>query len=268
MERQTTRPAGSVEFTHDWYRRFLDLVRDAGYEFTCFRDGFGPGDVVLRHDVDLSLDDAVAMARLEAEEGVESTYCVLCSSALYNALEGERRRQIQAIESLGHEVALHFSSHEYWSASEEPDPEALERRIAAERSILDTVVSGTLETLSFHMPPSWALNRTLDEMRNAYAPPYFEDVTYVADSGQRWRESPPIVDDFSPSAQVLTHTGKFFPGLLDKYLQEFRVYFDRTGPWRAGRATWQLRCRLHLRNFHHGHEGIFQSRRFNYQIFQ
>lgn len=231
MERQTTRPAGSVEFTHDWYRRFLTRVGDAGYEFTRFCDGFGPGDVVLRHDVDLSLEDALAMARLEAEHGVASTYCVLCSSALYNPLDGDRRRLIQAIESLGHEVALHFSTHEYWSAADEPDAHALERRIAEERSVLETVLSSTPETVSFHMPPSWALNRTLDDTRNTYAPEYFEEATYVADSGQRWRESPPSVTDFGESAQVLTH-----PGLWGEHDATFEERVDRSIRMACGHA--------------------------------
>lgn len=207
MERQVTQSAETVEFTSTWYQKFLDRVLEAGYEVRRFSDGVGPGEVVIRHDVDLSLRDALKMALLEADRGIATTYCVLLTSALYNPLEGDQRDQIREIESLGHEVALHFSTHEYWQADEEPEDAELDHRIDEERTVLDTLVSGTTETVSFHGPPSWVLNRELDDIRNAYNPTYFGGMTYVADSGQRWRTDPPDVDDFGRSAQVVVHPG-------------------------------------------------------------
>lgn len=207
MERQTTQSSETVEFTYSWYQEFLDRIRDAGYDIRRFSDGVEPGSVVVRHDVDLSIRDALRMALLEADRGIETTYCFLLTSALYNALEREQREQIREIESLGHEVALHFSTHEYWDADEEPPGDELSRRIEEERTVLDALISGTTETVSFHCPPEWVLNRELADVRNAYSPAYFEEMTYVADSGQRWRASPPVVDDFGESAQVLTHPG-------------------------------------------------------------
>ena len=66
-------PTGTVEFTYDWYRDFLRRLSAEGYDFRSFDDSLGDGDVVLRHDIDLSLDAAVKMARIEANAGVEST---------------------------------------------------------------------------------------------------------------------------------------------------------------------------------------------------
>lgn len=217
METRTNRPPDSVEFTYSWYREFLDRIADAGYDIRPFAgvgaDGPGDGEVLLRHDVDLSLDDALRMARIEAEHGVASTYCLLLTSALYNPVEGDQRDRISEIESLGHEVALHFSSHEYWDAPNRPDDDVLARRITEERVVLDTLCASTPETVSFHAPPEWALDRPLDGIerldgiRSAYAPAYFGEPTYVADSGQRWRASPPDVSALGASAQLLAHPG-------------------------------------------------------------
>lgn len=207
MERQTTQSADPVEFTYNWYQEFLDRIAEAGYEIRSFSDGVELGDVVVRHDVDLSVGDARRMAELEADRGLTTTYCFLLTSGLYNALEREKREQIRQIEALGHEVALHFSTHEYWARDEEPEDDALSARIDEELTVLDTIVSGTTETVSFHAPPNWVLNRELGGVRNAYSPKYFEEMRYVADSGQRWRRSPPVVDEFGASAQVLTHPG-------------------------------------------------------------
>lgn len=212
MEKQTTQSSAAVEFTYDWYQDFLNRVEGAGYAFRRFSDDVGRGDVVLRHDVDLSLGDALTMAKLEADRGVTATYCVLLTSALYNPLEREQRERIREIASLGHEIALHFSTHEYWDVDDQPDDVALLERVEEERAVLGSLVPAATETVSFHSPPLWVLNRDLDGVRSTYAPEYFDEMTYVADSGQRWRGAPPDLDEFGASAQVLTHPGLWSEG--------------------------------------------------------
>lgn len=205
MGKQTTQSTDGVEFRYQWYQEFLESVRDAGYDFRRFSDGVDAGSAFLRHDMDLSVTDALTMARLEAAHDVTATYCVLLTSGLYNPLERECREQIREIESLGHEVALHFSTHEYWDA--EPDADELNARIEEERAVLDTVTGGDTETVSFHVPPDWTLNRSFEAFRNTYAPEYFTGMDYVADSGQRWRKTPPDIAAFGDSVQILTHPG-------------------------------------------------------------
>ncbi|APE95104.1 polysaccharide deacetylase family protein [Halodesulfurarchaeum formicicum] len=207
MASQRTQSSETVEFTYSWYEDFLDRIQAAGYEIRRFADGVDPGTVVIRHDVDLSIRDALRMALLEADRGIATTYCFLLSSALYNPLDREQREQIREIESLGHEIALHFSTHEYWEADHEPADSEINRRVDEERAVLETLVSDPVETVSFHSPPEWVLSRDLADIRNAYSPAYFEEMSYVADSGQRWRTAPPVVGDFGESAQILTHPG-------------------------------------------------------------
>lgn len=201
-----TGPPGEMAFTYQWYQRFLQELRANGYRFRPFSASIGYGDIVLRHDMDLSVDAAVTMAHIEADLGIEATYCVLLTSPLYNPHEATHRAALQEIESLGHDVALHFNSHEYWPADEPPATADLETRVREEQSILERIVSPS-ETVSFHSPPSWVLGREFDGFRNTYAPALSEAIGYVADSGQRWRADPPSVDDFPDTAQVLTHPG-------------------------------------------------------------
>lgn len=206
MAEQPNQLLGGVEFTHRWYRTFLQRLQADGYDFRSFSSPLDEGSVVLRHDVDLSIDAAVTMAHIEADLGIQSTYCILLSSSLYNPLEGKYREALREIDALGHEVALHFSTHEYWSADRQPTVDAIERRVRDERAVLETVVPAT-ETVSFHRPPPWVLNRSFDDFRNTYAPAYFGDIGYIADSSQRWREDPPAIDDLPETFQLLTHPG-------------------------------------------------------------
>lgn len=211
MGKETKQLLGNVEYTHRWYRRYLRELLQQGYDFRAFSERIGDGDVILRHDVDLSVTAAAEMARIEADLNVSSTYFVLCTSALYNPLEKKYRTILQEIESLGHEVALHFSTHEYWPAGEPPDADEIERQVAEERSVLGSIVEPT-ETVSFHRPLSWVLDRDFDGFRNTYAPAYFSDIDYVADSSQRWRDDPPPVDGFPETRQILTHPGLWAEG--------------------------------------------------------
>ncbi|AWB28351.1 polysaccharide deacetylase family protein [Halococcoides cellulosivorans] len=205
MDRQTDRSLDTVAFTYDWYRGFLDHLDEEGIAVRRLSDD-GDG-VVLRHDVDLSIEKALTMARIEADRGIQSTYCFLLTSALYNPLELEHRDRIRTIEALGHEIALHFSTHEYWGPDERLDTDTLVERVEAEQAILDSITASHPETVSFHVPPSWVLDREFEGFRNAYAPEFFSEMNYVADSKQRWRDGPPTVDAVEADTQVLVHPG-------------------------------------------------------------
>ena len=207
MGDQTDRLLLEVEFTHRWYRAFLERLRADGYAFRGFTGTPGRGDVVCRHDVDLSLDAAVTMAEMEADLGVESTYFVLLTSPLYNAMRSTSREAIRRIEGLGHDVGLHFSTHAYPELDRRPPAASVERRVRAELDVLNSLLEGTPTGVSFHIPPAWALGAEFEGFTSAYAPAYFSESTYVADSSQRWRDEPPAVGPGDGPVQVLTHPG-------------------------------------------------------------
>ncbi|MGZ4395766.1 MAG: hypothetical protein ACXVZ2_10440, partial [Gaiellaceae bacterium] len=66
------------------YRELLEAIRAGGYRFAFFDRPPEPGTVILRHDVDLSLDAALTMAELEAEAGAAATYFLMTRSEFYN----------------------------------------------------------------------------------------------------------------------------------------------------------------------------------------
>ena len=60
-----------------------------------------PGDLILRHDVDLSLEAAVALAEVEAEAGAWSTWFLMTRSVFYNLASAEGERTIARLRELG-----------------------------------------------------------------------------------------------------------------------------------------------------------------------
>jgi peptidoglycan/xylan/chitin deacetylase (PgdA/CDA1 family) len=207
MDETTLHGLQTTEFTYQWYGDFLEWLRGRGYEFGSFDGRPSSGEVLLRHDVDLSVEAALRMARIEADHGVRSAYFFLLTSSLYNVFERPARAQIREIESLGHDVGLHFSTHTYWPKADLPREDELTARVETELSALDTVVEEPLTTVSFHIPPIWVLDRAFEHVPSTYEPQYFSEIGYLADSGQRWRDQPPTARDFPETLQVLTHPG-------------------------------------------------------------
>lgn len=226
-----------VAFTYEWYRQFLDRLARSGCRFCDYEDTLQSDDVLLRHDVDLSPTRAVHVAGIEARRGIESTYFFLVSSPLYNPLTAEVRDCIQRISDLGHDVGLHFSTHQYWDLGTEPDEADLANRVDDEMRVLERVVD-PIDTVSFHIPPDWALRRTFEGFESTYEPRFFTDIEYVADSDQRWRSDPPLTSGVPGKVQVLTHPGLW--GVTDApFDQRVSRAVDETG----GTASQYVRTR-------------------------
>ena len=65
------------------------------------------GDLILRHDIDLSLDAALRLAELEAAAGARATYFLMTESVFYNLASDEGERTLERLRELGHRVGLH-----------------------------------------------------------------------------------------------------------------------------------------------------------------
>ena len=191
-----------MAYTFDNYRSFIESFLESGHTFQGFDELSGKAAVV-RHDVDLSPERALEMARLEADVGVETTYCFLLTSPAYDVLE--HVDDLEAIRSLGHDVALHFDPHYYWESR--PGTETLESSVRAERETLGRLLGEPVDTVSFHMPPEWALGAEFESFENTYQPRYFGDIEYVSDSRQKWRTQVPFEDDRPEKIQLLVHPG-------------------------------------------------------------
>lgn len=199
-----------IEFTFDRYEGLLRELLENGYEFSSFEGDPVSGEILLRHDVDLSPRKALRMGEIEAALGVSATYYFLVSSPLYNVVHRPNRDVIAELESLGHEVGVHFSTHQYWQTEEGasvPDDAALIARIADEQRALSSVASGQSDSISFHRPPDWVLGRRVDGAVSTYEPRFIEDIEYRADSNQRWREEHPFAGGIPETLQLLTHPG-------------------------------------------------------------
>jgi len=174
----------SCDFSLDHYRELLDAARAGGYRFGSFDSEPQEGELLLRHDVDLSLDAALRLAELEAEAGAQATYFLMTESVFYNLASHEGVQALARLRELGHRVGLHA----VW-------PNA----VVDER--FDPVVA-------WHNPDPEYMREPVGSVVNVMQEPWFSPDTYRSDSNQHWRSGCPHEDLRAgrfPWLQLLTH---------------------------------------------------------------
>ena len=157
----------SCAFELEHYRELLDAARTGGYRFAFFDREPAAGDVLLRHDVDLSLDAALTMAELESDSGAGATYFLMTRSVFYNLASEEGERAIERLRELGHCVGHHAVY---------PHVDLDER--------FDAVVA-------WHNPDPEFMTAPIDGVVNVMSPPWFTQGLYRSDSNRHWRSGCP-----------------------------------------------------------------------------
>ncbi len=213
-----------LDFTYATYRDLLEAGLTAGYEFLTVAEYLrrrpddterpestpSPGTasgrpkadggdalpeqfVLLRHDVDRKPENALAMARLEAEHGIHGTYYVRTIGKTF------KPGLIRRIEDLGHEVGYHFEDLDRADGDQEAALDSFRTELAKLRRIVD------VETVCMHGNPLTPHdNRDLlkgadvadfDLLGEAYLSADFTDLTYFSDTGRTWRDGPLKIKD-------------------------------------------------------------------------
>jgi hypothetical protein len=171
-------------FDLDHYRELLDAARAGGYRFAHFDQPPRRGDLLLRHDVDLSLDAAMTLAELEEEEGASATYFLMTESVFYNLASSEGARTVVRLRELGHRVGLH-AVYPHAVLDERFDP-----------------------VVAWHNPDPEYMTKPVPGAVNVMQEGYFDPPTYRSDSNQRWRFGCPHEELRAgrfPWLQLLTH---------------------------------------------------------------
>ena len=157
----------SCDFSLAHYRELIRAAHEGGYRWAGFDTPPEPGVVILRHDVDLSLAGALAVAELEAEEGAWSTWFLMTRSVFYNLASAEGEATIARLRELGHHVA----HHAVWPHVD------LDSRF-------DAVVA-------WHNPDPEYMRAPIDGAVNVMEAPFFDPEHYRSDSNQHWRNGCP-----------------------------------------------------------------------------
>lgn len=171
------------DFTYDAYIKLLKLLKQryrivSFFEVSKEEDSF----LILRHDVDASLEAALKMARMENNLGIRSTYFVLFSHKLYNLSEKDDLVTLKEISKLGHEIGLHYDVEVYESYCRDLK-ETLKNEIELLQDLLNrkvfSIACHNITTINGEDP-----FKNIAGYINAYDPELCEN--YVSDSCRAW----------------------------------------------------------------------------------
>jgi len=170
---------------------------------------------VIRHDIEFSVDRALRMARIEADDlGITSTYTVQLRNNTYNALSEKNIKAVREIYRLGHRIGLHQNP---------PNLSALKitENILKDIEVLEHYYDFKIDRFAFHRPNlnpellAWYVK--VDNLINCNGKLFFHyfkkekpeklDVIYMSDSNHKWKFGHPLDINFDDvkKLHVLMH---------------------------------------------------------------
>lgn len=187
------------DFTFEIYEQLLQAGLDAGYEHLTVREYLSSEElperfIIHRHDVDRKPENSLAMARLEAEYDIPSTYYFRTIDKTF------KPELIREIEALGHEIGYHYEDMD----RADGDVDGAHESFATELKRLRELT--TIETVCMHGNPltshdnrdMWDGSKSFEAyglLGEAYLSMDFIDVTYFSDTGRTWEDGALKVKD-------------------------------------------------------------------------
>lgn len=212
----------SGDFSLPYYLGLVETLGSSGRELTTFSEFASPGFTqtaplaLLRHDIDISLDAAVELARQEAERGTVATYFALVDADVYKVADSATVDALRTIQhEYGHEVGLHYAPQ---AKPFDTDAE-FEQDVISQANQLEAALGADITSVSFHKPshhPNSWLGGPLRVagLINAYAGVFISPALgalYATDSRGVWSFGEPVErirkanKAAAPIAHLLTH---------------------------------------------------------------
>lgn len=206
-------------FSDESYREILNVITSSGYRplrvdeterfapIAIFTQHEGdnvngaPSDkfFILRHDVDISLDGAFKLGRLDKEMGVVSNFFFQLNAATYQALSSKCVSICRELQQMGHLVGLHVDSALF--------REDEENILATINWIRDSLFPMDY-AVSFHRPGKDTLGKSYSAFASAYAEGLFNPDCYASDSRGEdffYEKLDAMLDKELPYFQLLLH---------------------------------------------------------------
>ncbi len=195
------------DFTQSHYAELLKVVKLISEPIFYSEITKDENVILWRHDVDLSLDRALDLAKIESQEGIRATYFILLHSEFYSPFEKKAAQIIRQIIELGHKIGLHFDTHFYGITTELE----LEDKLIFEKHLLEKTFNTVVDVFSFHNTTEFTMNCKAWQyggLINTYAAYFQEQTNYCSDSNGYWRFKRLwdfLNDPQDKSLQILTH---------------------------------------------------------------
>lgn len=201
-------------FSFEDYKEIIRIIKSTGahanYKDAINKDKF----VIMRHDVEYSVERAYALSKVEESMDFTSTFFFQWTNNSYNILSKRNMDMIKDMHERGQNIGLHFALNGL------TDMELIRKQIVKEMDILSEMFGFRVDTFSIHRPSKDALreNIKLPGIINAYQDDFFTfaenvdentdvKVKYLSDANHIWRYGYPDEKNIKShdKVQILTH---------------------------------------------------------------
>ncbi len=201
-------------FSYDDYKEIIRIIQSTGrhcnYAEALHKEKF----VIMRHDVEYSVERAYQMAKVEQSMDFISTYFFQWTNNTYNILSRRNMDMIKDMHERGQHIGLHFALNGM------TDMQQIRKRIKMEIEILSEMFGFEITEFSVHRPSHDILreNIKLDGILNAYQDEFFTfadkitddtklEVKYMSDANHIWRYGYPDEANITgyDKVQILVH---------------------------------------------------------------
>ena len=173
----------SCEFSYSHYENTLRDIKKT-HRFSSYQDSSND-DVILRHDVDYSLESAVRMAEIEKKLEVRSTYFILFHSEFFNTFSPSSIKKIKQLLKTDHYLGLHYDASALLEINHDPSDiikeeiEIMEKHFQTEIKVISAHDPSIQQKISLKLP---------SDILDAYAERFTLNRKYLSESVQYWRE--------------------------------------------------------------------------------
>jgi len=230
--------ANFLEIKKSNYKKLIKELIKNEYEFSSFKNysenlTLNKHFVLMRHDIDFSIEMALEVAKIENELGINSTYFFMVRNDFYNIFSKSGTRLVNKILSFGHHLGLHFDCDAY---KDNITDEKINSECSKELEILKKWFNRDVDAISFHRPSKNILKGSYSltsPVIHTYMKSLMSNVHYVSDSRGEWRYGHPCEQDAFKNKrpmQILTHPIWWGDSLespnnrLLKFIHEKQIY--------------------------------------------
>ena len=201
-------------FSYNDYREIIKAIKDTGlnatYEEALERDSF----IIMRHDVEYSVERAYALSKVEESMDFRSTFFFQWTNNSYNILSRKNRDILTDMHERGQNIGLHFALNGM------TDMQLIRERIKQEIDMLSNMLGFKINSFSIHRPSPDVLaeNIKIPGIINAYQDEFFSfdpkatpesklEVKYMSDANHIWRYGYPDAENIlnNKKVQILVH---------------------------------------------------------------
>ncbi len=231
-----------MDFTLTKYSQLLIAFLNAGYRFQTFAEFLkqpGKRVVILRHDIDKKPNNALKIANIESELGIQSTYFFLTKTVFKPDI-------IKQIADSGHEIGYHYRDLVDSRGDKEKAIVSFKKNIGLIRSIVP------VQTIAMDGCP-WSKydNRDLWKKYNykdfgIIGEPYFDvdfsKVFYLTDTGRCWDGDKYSVRDKVQSSftQKFHTTDQIIKALKENGLSDQIMITTHPQRWTDNKIEWGI----------------------------